>query len=319
MGTPDPSGRKGPTPLAVTAAGVLAVLCAGWAVAARGEGWFAAFLRNPLTILMGILLLASLAATVVLLPALWRLGQAARRVTRSGRAGTASIEFVLVLVVAVPIVLIMIQSMLLVVGNLAVHYAAYNAARAAVVWVPEKVYGQAGVYGSDWQDGDLDEPRNVVSGTDGSVKYRHVRNAAVYSVMPVCAGNEVAGARPPVQRVQEGLQRFFSANNQTPPTWITKQLANKLCYADNYTEVELALPANGTVYGDFEDLRVRVRHTLYMSVPYANRVMAFFSGKELGNGHYGTDVEVWSVLTNQGLEDDIDLEVFPRYVGRGQN
>ena len=35
-------------------------------------------------------------------------------------------------------------------------------------------------------------------------------------------------------------------------------------------------------------------------------------------GDYGTDVVASFALTNQGEEDDIDVEVFPRYAGRGE-
>ena len=37
-----------------------------------------------------------------------------------------------------------------------------------------------------------------------------------------------------------------------------------------------------------------------------------------GDGDYATEAFATYTLTNQGVEDEIDVEVFPRYVGRGE-
>ena len=38
-----------------------------------------------------------------------------------------------------------------------------------------------------------------------------------------------------------------------------------------------------------------------------------------GNGDYATQVEASYALTNQGIEDDMDVEIFPQTVGKDVN
>ena len=151
----------------------------------------------------------------------------------------------------------------------------------------------------------------------GSAKMQRIRWAAVCAVMPASSGKVGTGgasAEPGALDVQRGLERFHELYGVTPPNWVRSMVAAKFAYAEAFTEVTLQPPANGTAYRDYEDLTVSVRHTLYLAVPYANRLF----GHELGTpGDYGTEVEVSCTLTNEGVEDDIDVEQFPRYVGRG--
>ncbi|MCY2927085.1 MAG: hypothetical protein NT031_16960 [Planctomycetota bacterium] len=56
-----------------------------------------------------------------------------------------------------------------------------------------------------------------------------------------------------------------------------------------------------------------VDHDLYLGVPYANRVFsAVTGGKSLGGGHYAIEMTVESRLSNEGVQDFIDIEEFPR-------
>lgn len=298
--------RRKLRPTAVVVLLVLAGVVAGWAIGAAGDGWFGRFLRSRTTLAAGAAAMASLLALCLLAGAMWRLGRAGRSRRGEGRqAGTAAIEFALVFPFALMIVLIMIQSMLLMVGNLAVHYAAFAAARAAVVRVPENV--------------SYDEPRNVVCHPLDSAKYHRIRCAAVYALMPVAAGKPGAGGTSTAggaATIADGLGRFFELSGSNVPRWIETMLAAKVTYAWDYTDVELFGPDDGLVYGDHEDLRVRVRHTLYLPVPYANRI--FGSELPAGAGDYGTTVEATYALTNCGVVDEIDQERFPRTVGRDE-
>ena len=325
---------------ATVVAVALVTICAAWLTAAFDSGsagkairgtigklvlphsgddeWVEVCLRSRLTILAGVIALVSATAAYLLCGTLLRLGRQRGPQTRSfafgdphrrpsrtsGQAGTAAIEFALVLPVALSIVLILMQSVMLVTGNLNVHYAAYAGARAAIVWVPEKV--------------SYDEPRNVVADASVSAKMPRISAAAVYAMMPVSAGRRAAGgtgAAGSASAVQTGIERFYQLYGQQVPAWVRTMLAAKYEYAANHTEVTLDPPLAPPAYGDREDLRVHVRHTLFLSIPYAKRIF----GTELpgSTGDYGVETRASYSLTNQGLEDEIDIEQFPRVVGRG--
>jgi len=281
----------------------IALVCAGWALAACGNGWLGRALRSPLTLRAGAVCLASIVLLYLIAGALWRLGRGRRRA--DGSAGTAAIEFVLLFPIALSIVLVMIQSMLVVVGNIVVHYSAFAAARAAVVHVPEKL--------------SYEEPRNVVADPAYSGKFHRIRCAAVEAVKGVSAGKQGAGGSGGSGGaivLEQGIDRFFSLYDRPSPRWVRTMLPSKYEYAWDYTEVSLQPPDNGQQYGDHEDLTVSVRHMLYLSMPYARALF----GKPLpgGTGDYATEATATYTLTNQGVEDEIDVEVFPRYVGRSQ-
>ena len=280
-----------------------AAACAAWAAVASGRGRTAEAMRSPTAIVSGAAALVSLLAIYVLGGALWRLGRGRASPADTSDSGTAAVEFALLFPVALMIVLIMIQSALVLSANLVVHHAGYAAARAAITWVPEKL--------------SYDEPRNVVAAPGQSEKLHRIRAAAVYKLLPISASRGGSSGGDSAL-IQDGLTRFYTLYGAEVPGWIGNMLPGKYEYAWEHTEVALHPPANGQIYGDNEELRVWLRHTVYLSVPYASRVFAMLgAGGELSEGGFGTDVEVTYTLTNQGVEDEIDVEQFPRYVGRG--
>lgn len=282
------------------------VLCVAWAVVASGRGPAAEAMRSPTAIIFGAAALGSLLILYVLSGLLWRLGRGRGRLAETSESGTAAVEFALLFPIALMIVLIMIQSAMVLSANLVVHHAGYTAARAAITWVPEKL--------------SYDEPRNVVAGRGQSEKLDRIRAAAVYKLLAISASRRgAAGAAAGDSTViQEGMARFYELYGEEVPGWISNMLPAKYEYAWEHTEVTLHPPANGQIYGDNEELRVWLRHTVYLSVPYANRIFALVgAARGLPRGGFGTDVEVTYTLTNQGVEDEIDVEQFPRYVGRG--
>jgi len=252
-------------------------------------------MRSPAAMVFGAAVLGSLLALYVLGGVLWRLGRGRASLADTGDSGTAAVEFALLFPVALMIVLIMIQSATLLSANLVVHHAGYTAARAAITWVPEKV--------------SYDEPRNVVASPGQSEKLHRIRAAAVYKLLAISASRRGSAAGGDSALIQDGLTRFYTLYGEEVPGWIRNMLPAKYEYAWEHTEVGLHPPANGQVYGDNEELRVWLRHTVYLSVPYAGRVFALLgAGGELPEGGFGTDVEVTYTLTNQGVEDEIDVE-----------
>jgi hypothetical protein len=284
-------------------------------------------MTSRLSIVCIIVVCACAVLLAAVLGMLWRAG-ARGRSSRSGssRQGNAAIEFALALPFLIMLVLVMAQSSLLMGGNLCVHYAAYCAARSAIVQVPCV--------------GDAQEPPNVVSDPAFSGKMARIKQAAVWAVMPVsCGDSEISPSQSVgVAELQKALTTFFAQYGKQPPTWIANRLTRKFTYADEYTTVDMNAPVNPPKYRPYgradrlqypnlqqadyvpEDLTVRVHHTLYLSVPYAAWLFAKASADgvalDFGHNQYGMKIDVPCTLTNEGVQDYVDVESFPRQSGR---
>jgi len=285
--------------LAIVAAAVFFV-GGGWSLLhASGGRWKLGALGSRLFVTCGLITAGCVLGLAVLGTALWLAG-ASRRARRDGEEGTAIIEFALVLPIALMLVLIMTQSSLLMGGNLCVNYAAFCAARSAVVSVPLD-FGE-------------DEPRNVVSDMVSSAKLRRMDLAAAWALLPVGCSNPRAPSQD-VSLLQSGLERFFGSAGIDTPHWLYSNLGQRLRYAEDYTQMELAPPANGTEYAPNEDLRVNLRHDFYLSVPYAAYIFSQLArdGVRLGFGasEYATVIRATCTLTNEGAQDYVDVEQFP--------
>lgn len=283
-----------------------------WIWAAQGSQWWAAALRSRLFIECGLLLMGCTLALVVVLRAMFRLGHAARATRprlHEDRRGVAVLEFALLFPIALTITLVMIQTSLLMAGNLLVHYAAYAAARSAAVWVP-----------ADFPTGDHQDlfPYTVPDNNAGchrnkmnAEKTLRVQRAAVLAVVPVAGAAVNSGgsgqAMANTDLMRQGLAGLYRAYSVPPPGWLGKELARKYEYAEGHTRVEVAGPANGVSYGPREDIHVTVSHDFYLSVPYANRI--FEDGDKSGLGI--TEIKATCTLTNQGRDDRVEIETFP--------
>ncbi len=268
------------------------------------NGWVWRALTSRLFVTCAIV---SVIAAVVLSALGWMLVQAGafQRRRRRSEEGSAMLEFALVLPIALMLVLIMAQSTLLMTGNLYVHNAAFAAARNAIVTVPANF--------------SIEETRNVVADGDTSEKRERIRQAGVWAMVGVSCSSP--SYRPDVlyPDLREGLGNLFEAYGRDVPQWLVNEeyLSRKLGYAEMYTNVELAPPENGSTYGDFEDLLVRLEHTLYLSVPYANalfaKVLVPDDGRELdfAPGEYGLVIRANCRLVNNGVRDFVEVEQFP--------
>ena len=292
-------GRSARVALWVVAAPALVgVVVAGVIAQVRGWPWLADALTSRVSITCGLALLVSAVALSALLCALWRLGAAARArgTAPAGQDGAAILEFALALPIALMLVLIMIQSSLLMGGNLCVHYSAWCAARSAIVTIPLDTGGAEGP--------------NVMDTYDASGKYLRIRLAALWALLPVSCGS-TDWPEADDGGLVEDLREFFSRYDQSPPAWLDARLARKLRYADEHTEVLVAEPQSPDGYGESEDVRVSVRHEFYLSVPYAGRVFAALAsdGLDLSRGHYATAIHASTRLTNEGVHDYIEEEI----------
>ena len=282
--------------VAVGAAALIAVV----ALNMGSWPWLGSAMVNRTSMLAGLVSLTSLAGlTLLALFVLRARPEKARRPT--GEDGTALLEFALVLPIALMLVLLMVQSALLMAGNLCVHYSAFCAVRAAIVVVPAD-YTDAG------------EPPNVV--ISGGKKMLSIEQAALWALLPISSGSSEISIDADATVLADGLVQFFSRSGGDVPAWAsnTDRLARRMTYADLYTSVTLAEPTeeDDGSYGEREDLVVSVNHTYYLGVPYAARIFSKFpGGSDLGFalGEYGMGIVATSRLTNEGAVDYIDIDV----------
>ena len=232
---------------------------------------------------------------------------------RDGEDGSVLVEFTMLIPIILIFGLLMLQTSLLMGGYMAVHYASYCSARAAIVQVPID-------YTRDPYSGS--ETRNVVFGVDpagedmsdpdAGNKVRKILDAAVWALAPVSSA-EYDGSSNKADHLRTGLEQAYSAYGKEAPEW--EWLDSKFAYAEDNTWIRLAPPTDteNSVYGEHEDLHVTVRHNLCLVVPYAGMLLASLDpdGLEVADGQYAIKVETQCTLTNEGVRDWIDVEEFP--------
>ena len=243
------------------------------------------------------------------------LRQAHRGRPSSRQAGTATIEFALVFPIFLFLILTLVQTSLLMVGNLYVHYAAFAAVRSAIVQVPRDIIVDPVVDA-------FNEPRNRVNGDD-STKRERIRRAAVYALVPVAGRLNTQAAGSDIYT--NHLQHYFNTYDRTAPNWVDRLAGMKLQYANAYTDIDLyiARPSADTApqlqytlvprdstytFGEREAVTVRVTHRLNLAMPYVGSMFA--DGKHDANAGTGRYVitEAMYALTNEGIDPYLPLE-----------
>ncbi|MEM1445724.1 MAG: TadE family protein [Planctomycetota bacterium] len=238
-----------------------------------------------------------------------------RRVT--GDEGTATIEFALVFPVLLVMILALIQTTFAFTGVLFVNYAAFAAARTAIVEVPRDLGAPEGV--------------NEVVGVN-SQKRENIRSAAAFALMPVSGPGNGAGLGSG-DTVGDAVDAIYTAEGLDAPRWSQSLVDRRLAYALEHTDVELralgevppqpdvffeqsigiagtefgyVVSPNATSgarfrYGPRDPIQVVVRHRFHLSVPFVGRLF--------GNGTHSVDgaatpyrvIESDFMLTNEGI------------------
>ena len=222
----------------------------------------------------------------------------------SGESGTATVEFCMVVPVVLFLCLVLVQSTLLMVGNQFVNYAAFAAARSAIVYIPQD-YTATG------------EPRNTIVPQTGKLKFDAIRAAAYLAVAPVCGKREDSVDSLLTDDFVAGLGDYYANYGQDAPRWVETLAAARLRYAAANTDVRVmyTLITRGEVeqfdtepegyytFGPHEAVTVRIEHKLNLSVPY---VRGLFADGEHGDGRgsYAL-VTAQYTLTNEGVDPDL--------------
>ncbi|MBN2024818.1 MAG: hypothetical protein JW809_18710 [Pirellulales bacterium] len=176
------------------------------------------------------------------------------------RGGAQSLSFVLVLPFFVMILLFIVQVSQVMIGTVMVHYAAFAAARTAIVWIPARL---------DWEpencigldpgahvlDPETDPARQIppdpnepteggltflVSGE--SPKLEKIRAAALMALAPACPSRDLGlglvGGETQIAGTMSWAYRAMAPGSAGIDS-IPRRMANKLTYARRATDVRM--------------------------------------------------------------------------------
>jgi hypothetical protein len=172
-----------------------------------------------------------------------------------------TLSFVLTLPIFVVVLLFIVQVSQLMIGTIMVHYAAFAAARAAIVWIPAAGPGaRANSAGGENCENcveqytvDAEAPENVFLPippvepsqggltylvSRGGAKYVKIRSAALLACLPICPSRDLGLSLPPdAAAVQSLLKSVYQTLARTSPA--DARWRNKLAYATQYTDVDI--------------------------------------------------------------------------------
>ena len=187
-----------------------------------------------------------------------------RLLHRDQGGAVQSLAFVLVLPFFVMILLFIIQVSQVMIGTVAVHYAAFAAARSAIVWIPanlgEEPANCISAYAIEWEAPYTAEPvwdpdsasfgpsdENQVEGLTYVVapqgpKYEKIYTAAVLACMPISPSRDLGlspeGGGPTIAAAIKKAYRSMSPGSAGNPR-ISPRIDNKLAYAMRNTWIEV--------------------------------------------------------------------------------
>jgi len=165
--------------------------------------------------------------------------------------GVQSLSFVLTLPLFIMIMMFIVQLSQITIGRIVVEYAAFAAARSAIVWIP------ANLGPGDEQENRISryEYLQDIEGDDGNIyseyaiepegpKFNKIHFAAAMACMPICPSRDVGSrwghpgnaAAPAMIEVY----RAFAPGSIRNPR-IPVRIRNKLAYALNSTRVEILI------------------------------------------------------------------------------
>lgn len=277
------------------------------ASSAASDAFFSQLLASDLTRLCLTLFGLSLAALILLTLVIRRLGRAERKVRTGLLAnsdGTATLEFALVFPIMMFFILLLGQVTFMMNGNIFIHYAAFSAARSAIVQIPK----------ANLNDPDDPEGVNVIAPGDGSPKWAAIVQAAAMSMVPVSGqgggGSNGGSSGMDMSQMTSAVERFFGSSPMSPPAWVQNILPGRVSYALAHTDVEMFvpyivdvatidyLPVDGPREFFAKDpVTVRVFHEFHLSLPYVGRLFADGSNEA---GLYRS-VTAYASLTNEGI------------------
>ena len=200
--------------------------------------------------------------------------------------GASSVEFVLVLPALAVLLLMILQIALLVQAKFVVNYAAFCAARSAIVVIPDEVAISR-----------PPESRNHLGNPETSEKIEITRRSAalpLIAISPLPGFNGATGL-PVVTDDLESLKGLakLAAFEVGPPSMMYQVLRRApYAYHPDNTMVKI-VDAEGSEAHDFRDhdwVTVKVSYRYYLAVPFAKRLFGTaYSSNRIWNMLFGTD------------------------------
>ena len=195
-----------------------------------------------------------------------------------GEAGQAMTEVAVSFPILLITTLILMQLALMFQARNVVTYAAFSAARAAIVWIPARVPLD--------ENQPVTEERHEIN-TDGGEKLEKIRQAAAMACIPISPkASTVLGGVPfigdliasssvaftslisifalPSNYADNALQRYAYS---TFATQVTLYKATETGFVQQEGQSVWSYPR------DPSDVAVRVRHRFYLSIPVVNRII----------------------------------------------
>jgi hypothetical protein len=216
-----------------------------------------------------------------------------------GQSGASAVEMTMLLPLLLALLLTILQVALIVQAKFVVNYAAFCAARSAVVAIPSKVQGSGGV-----------EDRNRLSRSGDSPKMTMIRRAAALpcvSISPAWSTGILIATLAPLKREVElpmkELTFMFPANREGSS--ISGQLAPRAHYAFNNDNTRVEIFGEGgdqsESFGEQSLVRARVTFRYYLTVPFASWLF--------GTPYYGTKfLRGFGMLNKSGMYAPITEE-----------
>jgi len=186
-----------------------------------------------------------------------------RRLHDEQTGSAQTLSFVLTLPIFIWVMMLIVQVSQLMIAQVVVEYAAYAAARSAVVWIPARVDPLVeppnciSAYALDPQAPDqvfpITDPSDPNYGpieggltyliAPGSPKYGKITSAALMALAPICPSRDVGASLPanaPLPAdVLRDLYVSMTPQGTATPSAIDRRMRNKLAYALENTTVEM--------------------------------------------------------------------------------
>ncbi len=248
--------------------------------------------------------------------------------------GQALTEFILIFPLQLFITLCIMQLSLLYTAKLVVNYAAFNAARAAVVVIPQsfedEVSGQINLPANE-EENNNSENNNSEDEDKKLTKFKLIKKAATLSLMPICQGSKafldgfkitvIGGYTFSAMDIIETLQidelinllsdfigyigDIFGVDDLDK---YTQAVVYRYMYASLFTNIEI-LDTNMDVqydektYSRSDVVVVKVKFPYYMIIPIANKFMGKKFNEDLFNylGLSSSTQETLGYLNNDYL------------------
>jgi hypothetical protein len=180
------------------------------------------------------------------------------RLHKSEGGAVQSLSLVLTLPLFVMFVLFIVQVSQLMIGTMVVHYAAYAAARAAIVWIPAATSDMEPenfvstvltrtTPGQSWGTGPLEYGSPALTGAAGSPKLQKIFGAAVLGCASICPSRDlytgsnvrqILGSNPVTSQALPVLLQWYPGLQNSPRRGaIERRMENKLAYSIGQTAI----------------------------------------------------------------------------------